>query len=397
MLLILAGISIVMLTGENGILTRVMESKKGTEISEAKEQAQLDIIEWTTEQLRNGNKADLDNSVIKGLLTGKEYVGSIGEDKFTTKENGYEILYSELYSATTSGSGGTGDTGKPDEGETDDTPVIPGVPVKKSNKTYTKNGTAVIPVGFHIVEGFDDVSQGLVIADDKGNQFVWIPVTDESQYVRNTTYPVVDVSKTARDDTDYLPTGVTIPEDKTEAQVEKDMVLNAGGFYIASYEAGIEGKDTLVSKKDATVWVNYSQINAKAKSKTFINNDYVKSALISGVQWDVTMAFINGKLDGYEKQYDVITGASNRHTNAGTKTGKNEADKVCNIYDLEGNYWEYVAEMWEPEALYKYIRRGGNYNSENEDNVASKRANCHGDAGDVLTFRFVLYVKENRF
>ena len=53
---------------------------------------------------------------------------------------------------------------------------------EQGNTAYTKNGTAIIPVGFGIVPGLDDVSEGLVISDvandinDTGNQFVWIPV-----------------------------------------------------------------------------------------------------------------------------------------------------------------------------------------------------------------------------
>ena len=48
-LLILAGVSIAMLTGENGILTQANSSKEKTEISEVKEQAKLDIMSWRTE------------------------------------------------------------------------------------------------------------------------------------------------------------------------------------------------------------------------------------------------------------------------------------------------------------------------------------------------------------
>ena len=51
----------------------------------------------------------------------------------------------------------------------------------------------MIPVGFAIVPGLDDVSEGLVISDDpddteeepdeivaNGNQFVWVPVSKEN-------------------------------------------------------------------------------------------------------------------------------------------------------------------------------------------------------------------------
>ena len=98
-LLILAGISIAMLTGENGILTKADQATKETEIAEAKEQAKLDIAEWTAEQLEKSKNADIDNSIIQKILQskGEAYVKNADTDRFTTKKNGYEILYSELY------------------------------------------------------------------------------------------------------------------------------------------------------------------------------------------------------------------------------------------------------------------------------------------------------------
>jgi len=97
-LLILAGISIAMLTGENGILAKADDATRETEIAEAKEQAKLDIVEWTAKQLEEGKEASVSNIIIQEILTGKEYVGSVQTEKFTTKKNGYEILYSDLYS-----------------------------------------------------------------------------------------------------------------------------------------------------------------------------------------------------------------------------------------------------------------------------------------------------------
>ena len=54
-LLILAGISIAMLTGENGILTKAQEAKRRTEEAAANEQAELDRIEDYITENTNGN------------------------------------------------------------------------------------------------------------------------------------------------------------------------------------------------------------------------------------------------------------------------------------------------------------------------------------------------------
>ena len=255
-----------------------------------------------------------------------------------------------------------------------------GVIVTGENQEYTKNGTAIIPVGFAIVPGCEDVDKGLVISDvandtgNTGNQFVWIPVTDGSKYVRNTSYQNTTYSSQAYDDTGYLPNGVTN---------EKDTVVKAKGFYIARYETGTG----LVSKKGVKVWTYISQTDAKAQGKNFINNNYVKSALVSGIQWDVTMSFVNGKTDGNQQTYNVTVVNGNRHRQEEKVSGFNEADRVCNIYDLEGNCYENIAE----KADGRPVRRGGYW----ANDPACKR-DTFPDAGtNVNAFRMVLYVMKN--
>ena len=71
------------------------------------------------------------------------------------------------------------------------TEAVVGEIVTGGNKPYTNNGTAIIPEGFMIVPGLDNVEEGLVISDNptdteedssnivaEGNQFVWVPVPD---------------------------------------------------------------------------------------------------------------------------------------------------------------------------------------------------------------------------
>ncbi len=270
--------------------------------------------------------------------------------------------------------------------------AVPGeIVTGDENKTYTKNGTAIIPVGFGIVPGLDDVSEGLVISDvandteNQGNQFVWIPVTKETPYERNRSYVDTNVSANAIDDTDYLPEEITN---------EEQAVRNAGGFYISRYEAGKEGTSTLVCKKGATVWINMYQVDTKAKAKTmYTSNTHVKSALISGIQWDMTMAFISSKprVDGTNKTYNVTKSDSSRHVGSSvTIAGNNEADKVCNIYDLEGNAHEYIAEKNTESTQYSFVDRGGScYYSYS----ASNRNRSNGDnKGSKISFRVVLYI-----
>ncbi|MCI8636478.1 MAG: hypothetical protein HFJ36_01210, partial [Clostridia bacterium] len=283
------------------------------------------------------------------------------------------------------------------KGDTPTPPVnnvaVPGeIVTGDENKTYTKNGTAVIPVGFAIVPGLDDISEGLVISDiandtaNQGNQFVWIPVADETAYERNKTYVDTNASMTAYDDTGYLPVGITN---------EEQQVRSAKGFYISRYEAGKEGTNTLVSKKGANIWIEISQENAKITAKTmFTKNTHVKSALISGIQWDMVMKFISSKprTDGTNNPYDVTVFDSRRHIgNTVVEAGNNEADKVCNIYDLEGNAWEYIAEKNTYYTGVPFVPRSGSY-TEFHTRPVSERFLSNGSAYGDGSFRLMLYV-----
>ena len=102
------------------------------------------------------------------------------------------------------------------------------------------------------------------------------------------------------------------------------------------------------------------------------------------------MEFVNGKQDGKGNTYDVITYSSARHTGSRATSGQNEADRVCNIYDLEGNYVEYVAEKSSYDSMVPFVYRGGGCYS-GDINPASTRLHTFGAAG-TDSFRFTLYV-----
>ncbi len=372
-LLILAGVTIATLTGDNGILTKANTAKEQTKEATALEKVKIAVMG------SYGVDEKIDEKELEKSLKNVEGLTGTVPTKIpaTVTVDGYQIDIDINGKVTLSG-------------ETIKIPAVPGEIVTGESREYTKNGTAVIPVGFAIVPGLDDISKGLVISDvendvnKEGNQFVWIPVTSESEYVINKNYADINVSTTVYDDTGYLPDGITD---------EKETVLKTGGFYIASYEAGKEDEvDKIVSKQGATIWDNISYEDARIQAKTFIHNNNVKSAMISGRQWDATMAFINGKTDGMGKSYNVQQVSDARHIGKLTTAGQNEADCVCNIYDLEGNAFEYDAEKNTYDGEYgSYVTRGGAYNHK------APSAQHDGDTGiarDVIGFRFVLYVIE---
>ena len=346
-LLILAGVSIAMLTGENGILSQATKAKEETEKAQANEALILDEY----------NKF-LNNAI--GGTAGGGTTPEEPEDEGFFEENG-----------TINGGEGTAMN-----------PTIP-EGFKPVNENGAEWGDGTNPP----LE--EDVNSGLIIEDKQGNQFVWVPVT--GNYERNTSYKVTNVSEAAYTDTGYLPEGIQPETDDStnNENAEREAVLSKGGFYISRYEAGKEGESTLVSKKGAIVWNNISQADCKTTAKTFINNENVKSALCSGIQWDMTMEFVNGKQDGTGNTYDVITRNDTRHTASEATSGQNEADRVCNIYDLEGNYNEYVAEKNSYNPKGPFVGRGSSYFG---DGSASSRVITDGYSINDASFRFTLYV-----
>ena len=250
-----------------------------------------------------------------------------------------------------------------------------------------------IPKGFTYKEGTKDT--GLVIKDDKDNEFVWVPAT-ESTYRKDTSFPG---NRPTGDDT--LPNGIT---DET-ADVKK-----YGGFYIGRYEAGIPEGDTStsnktgipVSKKDAIIWTNITYTNSKASAESMISNEYVQTGLLTGKAWDTTCHWIEGSLKSinelaslkdsryYGNYYNSLSPAN--VSGYGTKQGAGYSGKwmVKNIYDLAGNVFEWTSEAYS----FDFINRGGSYNVVGSVNPVSYRNYSNAsNQNDYLGFRSRLYIK----
>ena len=242
-----------------------------------------------------------------------------------------------------------------------------------------------VPKGFTYKEGTKDT--GLVIKDEKGNEFVWVPAT-ESTYRKDTSFPGVTPT---RDDT--LPNGI---KDETAD------VVKYGGFYIGRYEAGIPEGDTSpsnkigipVSKKDATVWTNINYTNAKASAENMISNEYVQTGLLTGKAWDTVCHWIKSddELKDSRTYGNYINSLAPANENSGTKrtAGFNENWKVKNIYDLAGNVWEWTSEAYSSIS----ISRGGSYDYGGSDfPVSCRDRDSASGANGVTGFRLRLYIK----
>ena len=375
-LLILAGISISMLTGQNGILNRASEAKEKTEKAQADEEETIK------------NYENIMNAYADGL--------PIGE--------------------------GT-------------TPYLP-------NNTFTKK------------EG--DLNTGLVIQDANQNEYVWVEVP--TTIYDNTEYNSSGAKKPQNSE-DYTNIEACLKEytanyanssysDTNSSFTEQyqamlKSVYTNGGFWIGRYEAGLEeGKDprtsyVAISASDKLVvkpnmypynWITRDEAQILAQKMDYGD---CKGSLIFGIQWDLTLKYIeektveaveeankdtvrtdikskltsdsrtignyynsafilnrgkfakNGALskwfaynDNSESTKDLVAESQKKSQSSYENgilltTGATEATNLQNIYDIAGNVWEWTLEFYDTSA--PCVSRGGNYVNLGSDNPAKDR------------------------
>ena len=261
-----------------------------------------------------------------------------------------------------------------------------------------------VPSNFHYVEG--TVNEGYVIADENGNEFVWIPVDGVNVKYEKWCEPESGLSYTECSDVpdSEYPEGIT-------GATESNIVNSAGGFYIGRYEAGVpEGQNVIdgtssstsntsgipVSKKGATVWTNIDYTNANNNAKAYMNNSEVASGLLTGKSWDSVCKWLqNSGINvndsrTYGNYYDSESPANVDGYGEKQVTGYSEYWKVKNIYDLAGNTYEWANEVFSSSR----VLRGGSYYYGGSGYPVSNR-NGYGVSftSSGSGFRFQLYIK----
>ena len=260
----------------------------------------------------------------------------------------------------------------------------------------SEGNTLTVPEGFKIrvddsTNNATKVTDGIVIEDEKGNQFVWIPVKREEDFKTYRGYENGKLLEDSSFETYHEPYNVykePYEDYYQEYEKMKESVIKYHGFYVGRYEAGttvtngsgIRGE--LVIKKGSNVYNNicyasgyallYDEEDGAVEVARGMYNkkrgDSVTSNLMYGVQWDAVMQFIDIK---YKDEDGTLTsfvadstgkGNYSDDENTGTPalTGSREEYKQKNIYDLAGNVWEWTMEAFDYDS--RTIRGGGYQN-----------------------------------
>ena len=293
-LLILAGVTISMLTGENGILKQATSAKDTTDKSEFEEKVKLAVM-----ASKVNDKGAIDLTTLEaeiGKMKGTEITKNGTENNlpWTVKKGSYEVTITAEGTITTNTTGK--DDGKKDEDtkidygtkkpEEDTRTVIEQATAAKpeeDTRTVIEQATAAKPEG-STIDSATNENTGIVMIDSNQNEWVWVevPATVFTSATSSTDYDNIkaDLIAYASDyregskgqgrywtDEWYAMDGTTLVTASTEGLTESQKLLNNGcgltyneyntkyqkmlssiyinkGFYIGRYETGIAGSDT---------------------------------------------------------------------------------------------------------------------------------------------------------
>ena len=412
-LLILAGVSIAMLTGENGILNQANKAKTETEYKGAEEKVKLAIMGARADDGQM-TVAELEREIgyQGGTLTGDAFPVEVTVDGHTfTVENSGKVTGNE----------GGGTTPTPEEQGTLGT--VTGTETTNTTVKDKLGNEVKVPAGFKVVNPEETVPDGIIIEDvsheaTKGSQFVWIPVgtvkkaDGQTETITLSRY-TFDNNGDEKDQGDKaistyyqeLATSTYGNTTAKEIEVFKTKVVASKGYYIGRYEA--RDKDTteartsstndtnqLVCTADNYVYNYVTQPQAANLSRNMYSNSNFESDLMNSYAWDTAIIFLQ-KFDNRENKTETTKPYSRQNSlnTSLAEKGTNKLstqDKICNIFDMASNTSEWPTETYS-SAGSPCVLRGGRYNY--SGSYTSYRISSYTSYSyDYCAFRPLLYL-----
>ena len=432
-LLILAGVSIAMLTGNNGVLTQAKSAKEKT--GEKGEQERVNLAASSAMTLGMGtittenlNKAIQDEFGADKSVTGTgpwTYQGEYA--KYKIEKAGTVAIQKPLPKTAEGQAKGTQIENPASYGENPTAQAT----ADGEGKFFAKPNDATY------VEG--TVDTGVVIRDKNQNEWVWVPVDDTTlnqmyqtaegtalagdtgvttnKYSKgniidgidrgtpnSTSWREPDILTDKDTDDTAIQAGFTAKE-ATETEEAKtalkvmaenlvqdysdmiESITKYKGFYIGRYELSTKTENGVkvgIEQKDKVSETNTNWYNLYKYSKNIAGSENMQTRMIWGCQWDVTCKWLEdhnydinnssawGNYSNYNTANNYAEGSEKYEAGAGEKqnTGSSENWKANNIYDLAGNCYE-----WTQEAVSAGGRaiRGGGYDDNGSNVPASLR------------------------
>ena len=362
-LLILAGVSLNLVLGENGIISKAREASTKTVQAQQNSEIEMNLLE---QELANATKEPDPAEGVK-MPTGFYYVGG-------TKTSGIVI------------SDNVNDKDKYKNKAVVGTDLLGNqyvwIPCT-TDSTSSKLQYARTEWG--VEEDGDDNSRA--IKDE-------LTLTDAS-----VTYSDADTANGINADVSK--------EIVAQIKAEKTSVAKYGGYYIGRYEVGKNG-DTAVVKYNQTPYASITWSTAYGLAKKIITNSEATSYLCSSYAWDTAVNFIqnNSTAKNYATSIEGFNGnwnpqavkdpSGNVIKPAGTSQQLNTGltTQFCNIFDMGGNEAEFTTEL-NPGTSETVVLRGGGYDDYYYgDYPAGYRwDDCSGYAYICYGFRATLFLK----
>ena len=343
-LLILAGVSINLVLGNNGIIARAKDAET--------------------------KSAEASQNDLKGMN------GLVSEMEGALAGNG-------------SGNGGAGGSGN--NFVTENTPV-----------TYP-DGVVWIPEGFKVADDSAKTVQGGVVIEDKDrNQFVWVPVATIADYKR-TAYAKQDISSFS----ETLPEDEEISVERYKGfYIGRYEAGDKENTEAKTLRSSTDVTKTVTIKANQAPYNYVTRTQAVSLAEGFATKQgyKAKTKLVSSYAWDTTISFLQKVNSDYGSSseegnyynttfsYTDITGASQIKAESSTvlvPTG--QTTPVCNIFDMGGNVWEWTTESYSNTGGPCTIR-GGLYSNDFAIDPAGRRGVRSDIDADFIGFRLTLFI-----